>query len=838
MTHRPFVFALVLAGNATVASAATFTVTNDADVGAGSLRQAILDANAAPGADIIAFAIPATGAVQIGIRSALPAVTEPLTIDGTTQPGWAGAPLVELVTGRASRNYGGFTLTGGGSVIRSLAINPASGIVGPPAILIQGPGGNRVTGCFLGVAPDGTTGREIANVGIRIEDSTDNVIGGTLPADRNVVAGTTVEVAGPGATRNRIRGNFIGFDGPGTVLARGDVVIEGAPGNEVGGGEAGAGNRLSGVRLAGGGASNNVVRGNWVGALGPAGRPLASGKGLGLRIEDSPANVVGGAAVADRNVIAANLGAGVRLTGLGATGNVVLGNWIGLDATGVAAANNTGLQIDAGAARNRIGGGAAGTGNVISGNSEDGLAINGSADNEVFGNRIGTALDGMTAVPNGTGGRGYGVSVGINAAATTTGNRIGGPLPGEGNQISGNLGFGGLVLFGVGTSNNVVQGNAIGSDATRKAGLGNAGPGIYGNSASSNLIGGPLTSGGGNVIGWNGTGAAGGAGVLFAGGGGNLVQGNLVVSNRGPGVAYTGPVVVQETLFAGNTGINIDRGNDGPTPNVPGSARNAPEITAVKPGSVLVEGGVDIGMKKCTVTIEVTVSGDAPDFPKTYSEEVHTEDTTSAFFSIHVPGDFSKAKSATATATVLFCAEPGQKETSEQSLAFVIKEPCPSLIVWMPNELPEAVVGKPYPAITFSSDPPGEISRLVYRPRGPRGIVLDDEMGKIGTTGAGGVGEPGEFTVEAEIRVGECYYKRTYTLRVRPQPPVVELDPESPEPQITITYDGTSAPVRLESSSSLSPAVWNFLAEDPTGRLTVPLKDLGDQRFFRVITKP
>ena len=66
---------------------AVFTVTTTADGGAGSLRQAILDANAAPGADTIAFAIPGPGVHTIQPQSALPKVTGPVVIDGYTQPG-------------------------------------------------------------------------------------------------------------------------------------------------------------------------------------------------------------------------------------------------------------------------------------------------------------------------------------------------------------------------------------------------------------------------------------------------------------------------------------------------------------------------------------------------------------------------------------------------------------------------------------------------------------------------------------------------------------------------------------------------------------------------------
>ena len=68
-------------------SAITYTVTSTADSGAGTLRQAILDANANPGADTIAFNIVGTGPHTIAPATPLPAVTEAVTIDGYTQPG-------------------------------------------------------------------------------------------------------------------------------------------------------------------------------------------------------------------------------------------------------------------------------------------------------------------------------------------------------------------------------------------------------------------------------------------------------------------------------------------------------------------------------------------------------------------------------------------------------------------------------------------------------------------------------------------------------------------------------------------------------------------------------
>src|SRR5512145_1417533 len=97
-------------------AASTFTVINTNDAGAGSLRQAILDANANAGPDAINFSI-GSGPQRIVLSSQLPAITDPLTIDGATQPGFAGAPILEIQPDRQVIGDG-FTITSGNSVLR------------------------------------------------------------------------------------------------------------------------------------------------------------------------------------------------------------------------------------------------------------------------------------------------------------------------------------------------------------------------------------------------------------------------------------------------------------------------------------------------------------------------------------------------------------------------------------------------------------------------------------------------------------------------------------------------------------------------------------------------
>jgi hypothetical protein len=127
---------------------ATISVTTTADSGPGSLRQAILDSNASAGVlDTIAFAI-GSGVQTIAPLSALPIVTDPAVIDGTTQPGYAGMPLIELAGGGLPAT--GVEVAAGGSTIRALVIHGFS--VG---IWLKTVGGNTVEGRFIWTDPAG-----------------------------------------------------------------------------------------------------------------------------------------------------------------------------------------------------------------------------------------------------------------------------------------------------------------------------------------------------------------------------------------------------------------------------------------------------------------------------------------------------------------------------------------------------------------------------------------------------------------------------------------------------------------------------------------------------------
>src|SRR5690242_1433091 len=164
--------------------AATFTVTSTADSGPGTLRQAILDANAAPGPHLIAFAVGGGGPATIAPLSALPPLTQAITVDGTTQPGFAGTPIVELDGSQAGIGVDGLDENAGNGVIRGLSI----GGFGAYGIALSGTAApSLVEGCYVGLDATGVGIRGNHLAGIAVLAGAHR-IGGSLPAQRNVIA--------------------------------------------------------------------------------------------------------------------------------------------------------------------------------------------------------------------------------------------------------------------------------------------------------------------------------------------------------------------------------------------------------------------------------------------------------------------------------------------------------------------------------------------------------------------------------------------------------------------------------------------------------------------------
>ncbi len=442
------------------APAVTFVVTNVNDSGAGSLRQAILDANANPGLDSINFNI-AGPSLKIQPQLGLPDITDPIVIDGSTQPGFSGAPIVELNGGKSAVRA--LFVNAPGSTIRSLVINGFS----TGAIIIgTAAAGSHVEGCYIGTDVTGTIAIPNTGSGVAVFSS-NNVIGGTTPGARNVISG-----------------NF----------------------------ESGVQVRLFCCMGANNTISGNVIQGNYIGITAQGDKALGNGR-EGVDVSTS-------------------------------AGDSFISNTL-------------------------VGGTTPGAGNVISGNASNGVFIGSftTTATTVQGNRIGTSADGMKAIPNG--GDGVRIDLGNN-------NVIGGSAPGAGNLISGNgtvasgLGHGNGIT--VGSSNNIIQGNLIGTDATGTGPLPNLDDGIF--SGRNTTVGG-VGAGERNVIAFNGLRGISNGGPL---GIANSYRGNSIHSNGTSG----SPLV---------PGLGIDLGPIGPTANDPGDAdtgannlQNFPIIASVTAG--------------------------------------------------------------------------------------------------------------------------------------------------------------------------------------------------------------------------------------------------------------
>ncbi len=189
-------------------------------------------------------------------------------------------------------------MTGGNNVVRGLVIHSYS----YNQITMFTNGGNTVEGNYLGLDRTGTTMQGSSQRGLRLSGIPDNVVGGTKPWQRNVMAGTSqaLQVDGSGATNNVIQGNYLGTNASGTqTLGNMGVFIYQAPGNNVVGGTApGAGNLVSGNEAIyiNDTTAGNLVQGNLIGTD-PTGTALINGApGVGVLIIMSPGNTIGGTA--------------------------------------------------------------------------------------------------------------------------------------------------------------------------------------------------------------------------------------------------------------------------------------------------------------------------------------------------------------------------------------------------------------------------------------------------------------------------------------------------------------------------------------------------------------
>ena len=272
-----------------------------------------------------------------------------------------------------------------------------------PAIQATNSGNNTIAGNFLGTDPTGTIARVNANPGVAIgvyivgASISNNVVGGTTPADRNLISGNPLGgVQTLSGTAHKIQGNFIGTDVTGKLpLGNADGVTINSASNVVGGTAAGAGNVISantstGVLVQGNGASS-FVQGNFIGTDVTGTKPLGNAAGGVLINSTTPDVTIGGPTLDARNLISANGGWGVSV--LVTSGTVIQGNLIGTDVTGTVPLGNAffGAQFGGvflnGSTNTVVGGPDPGEGNLIAFNAGDGVTVFGFGTET--GNRFG-----------------------------------------------------------------------------------------------------------------------------------------------------------------------------------------------------------------------------------------------------------------------------------------------------------------------------------------------------------------------------------------------------------------------------------------------------------------
>ncbi len=473
-------------------------VTNTNDSGPGSLRQAIQASNSDVGdPDRIVFDIGGGGPQTIALTSPLPTITQPVIIDGTTQQGFAGAPIVEINGAGVGGGSAGFLVNAAGSQIRGLVINRFAGY----AIVLQGAaGGSVIQGNYIGTNLAGTAAQSNGG-GIALANTPNSTIGGPSPLLRNVISGNTNDgIQISGGSQNFVQGNYIGLDATGSLAIPNSVGIHvsGSPNNVIGGTAAGTGNVVSGNQLYGiivqPASVGTTIRGNIIGL--DAGGNVDRGNVLaGILVNNVAGAIIGGISPGARNVISGNDGPGIRLAGAAATGASIQGNFIGTRADGGAAIGNSGagIQIENVASGGTIGGTDPSAGNLISGNGLAGISLFAVSNATIQGNRIGT--DDLATTNIGNGSNGVEITDGSN-------NTVGGDTTAARNIISGNGSNGVSIAVSIGTaSGNIVRNNFIGTNGSGTSAIRNVLNGVFINGATNTQIGG---SGSGNVISGNG----------------------------------------------------------------------------------------------------------------------------------------------------------------------------------------------------------------------------------------------------------------------------------------------------------------------------------------------
>jgi hypothetical protein len=627
-------------------------VTSNADTGTGTLRAAIQSLDSSDASmTIIQFNLP-SNELTITPKTTLPAITAPVEIEGQSEPGFVGTPLVVISGSSAPTGTSGLTLVAGssGSIIQELVVNQftsrdgidlasSDDLVAACDIGTTAGGGSAAgnqygiaitgTGCTIGgtqsgagdvisgstldgieieatsclvegdlIGTNAAGSAPIANdVGIDV-DATGATIGGTAPSDADTISGNTSDglIIEGGAASCLVAGNLIGANASGATISNAVGILVECIGATIGGSASGdantiAGNTKYGIDLS---AGQCLVAGNLIGTNANDSKTL--GNKVGIYVGAIGATI-GGTVSGDANTIAGNTKYGIDI----AASCLVVGNGIGTNATDSTPLGNR-MGIYVGATGATIGGSASGDANIISGNTYLGIYIE-AASCLVEGDAIGTNASGSAPIAN---------DVGIDVGEKGTGATIGGSASGDANTISGNA----TVGIGIDSSSCLAEGNWIGTNASGSTDIGNDDIGIY-IGATGATIGGSA-SGDANTIAGNKD-----YGIYIAES--CLVEGNWIGTNAsgatdiGDGV---GMIIGVEGETIGGTAATIGGTAAGDANTIAGNTKYGIDIVGVLPclvegnaigtnasGSAPIANGVGIEVGQTGATIGGTAAG-------------------------------------------------------------------------------------------------------------------------------------------------------------------------------------------------------------------------------------
>ena len=460
--------------------AGNYNVTNTNDSGTGSLREAVTSSSSAYGPDNIIFNIPltdagynsTTGVWTITLLTPLPYVMGGYThIDGSTQTVNQGntnpyGPEI-MIKCDTMLDYS-FILVSPNNFIKGFIFN---GFKYGVLLYSNTSTNNTITECYFGTDHTGTQVGIPNQNGISFNNNaTNNQI------INNLISGNTnAGIVALDAGGNNFRGNKIGTDISGTLPIPNTygIAFDNSSSNVIGGTGATqrniiSGNSFGGIVINQITSTNNVITANFIGTDITGTHILPNDQGIVLSFANN--TIIGGNNPLKRNIISGNTSGGIIMNGTGTRNNIIKGNYIGTDTSGLLPLSNyAGIVMKSKSNSNIIGGSNANERNVISANIEMGIYVEASDSNTILGNYLGPDATGMSAFKIGDT---LLQANGIEFNTVSKHNILGGYNAGEGNIISGNRVYG-MVYYG-NVSYNAVVGNYIGVDASGNNPLPNA----------------------------------------------------------------------------------------------------------------------------------------------------------------------------------------------------------------------------------------------------------------------------------------------------------------------------------------------------------------------------